>query len=284
MKYRIVVYLFIFGIISSCNLINPAEPIPSYLQIDSIGFTTDYATQGSASHKIRDAWIYLDNQLVGAYEMPCKIPVLSTGEHSISVRGGIWQNGISATHIQYLFYKFIDRTVQLNSGQVTSLTNMSTTYINGLTFALNEDFSGLFSFEKSNDSPVGMVSEFDPTNEFEGGYGVIRVDTGMYNFEVKSKEMVLPNNGTNVYLEMDYKNTAPFQVILQATDIFGNVINNSIITINPKEEWNKIYIEMRPTMLLTSTASRFRILFGMMRDDAGTKANFFFDNIKVIHN
>ncbi len=277
-------FILILSVATSCNLINPAEPAPSYLQIDTIALTTDYATQGSASHKIRDAWIYLDNQLVGAYELPCRIPVLSTGEHSISVRGGVWLNGISAMHLQYSFYEFIDRTITLEPGQVTHLSNLSTTYISGLTFALNEDFSGLYSFEKSDNSPVGMVAEFDAANAFEGGYGVVRVDTGMYNFEVKSKEMTLPNNGTNVYLEMNYKNSSTFQVIMQATDIYGNVINNNVLTINPREEWNKIYVELKPTMQLTSNATRFRILFGMQRTDASTKENFFFDNVKVVYN
>ncbi|MBS1764322.1 MAG: hypothetical protein JSS90_05060 [Bacteroidetes bacterium] len=284
MKKLFVIYLLIIAFASSCNLINPAEPTPSYLQIDTIMFTTDYATQGSASHKIRDAWIYLDNQLVGAYELPCKIPVLNSGEHMVSVRGGVWLNGISAMHLQYSFFNFIDRNVNLQPGQVALLSNLSTTYISGLTFALNEDFSGLYSFEKSDNSPVGMTSEFDPSNMFEGGYGVVRLDTGMYNFEVKSKEMTLPNNGTNVYLEMDYKNTYPFQVVLQSTDIFGNVINNSVMTINTREGWNKIYIELKPTMQLTTTATRFRVLFGMERTDASTKENFFFDNVKVIYN
>ncbi len=81
-----------------------------------------------------------------------------------------------------------------------------------------------------------MLGEFDASQGMEGGYGVVRLDSGIYNFEVKSKEMILPNNGTNVFLEMNYKNSAPFLVILQATDPFGTVINNAIITLNTKTE------------------------------------------------
>jgi hypothetical protein len=280
----IATLLLMIMLYGSCNIINPAEPIPSYLQIDTMMLTTDYATEGSASHKIKDAWVYVDNQLVGAYEMPCHFPLLITGEHYISIRGGILLNGINATHLQYPYYQFIDKKVTLKSGETAKLTGLTTTYLNNLTFALSEDFSGLFSFEKSSSSPVGMIGEFDASQAMEGGYGVVKLDTGMYNFEVKSKEMVLPNNGTNVYLEMNYKNSASFVVALQATDPYGNVINNQIITLNARAEWNKIYIELKPTMQATSTATRFRLLFGMQRSEASSKETFYFDNVKVVHN
>jgi len=52
------------------HLINPAEPIPSYIHIDKIDLTTDYSSQGTSSNKITDAWIYVDNELIGAFEMP----------------------------------------------------------------------------------------------------------------------------------------------------------------------------------------------------------------------
>jgi len=101
----LITVISIASIIQACNIINPAEPTPSYIQIDTIKLTTDITTQGSASHKIVDAWVYVDNQAVGAYEMPCKIPVLASGQHTIYIQGGILLNGINATHLQYPYYK-----------------------------------------------------------------------------------------------------------------------------------------------------------------------------------
>lgn len=170
----LITVISIASIIQACNIINPAEPTPSYIQIDTIKLTTDITTQGSASHKIVDAWVYVDNQAVGAYEMPCKIPVLASGQHTIYIQGGILLNGINATHLQYPYYKFVDKTVTLKPGEVVNIDNLTTSYIDNLTFPLMEDFSGLFSFEKSGNSPVGMLGEFDASQAMEGGYGVIR--------------------------------------------------------------------------------------------------------------
>jgi hypothetical protein len=268
----------------ACNIINPVEPIPAYITLDSIGLNTIYTIQGSASHKIKDAWIYVDDQPAGVYEMPCTVPLLYAGSHSISIRGGVLINGINATHLAYPYYQFVTRTVDLVPGEKTKLTGLVTTYFSGVTFALNEDFSGLFSFEKGPNSPIGMLGGNDMSLAFEGGYGEIKLDSGLTNFEVKSKEMILPNDGTNVFLEMNYKNSSPFLVVLQATDDFGNVIQNGVISLNKKDEWNKIYIELKPTMQLTATSKKFRLLFGTERTDVTTNEEFYFDNVKIVHN
>jgi len=269
---------------TSCNVINPAEPTPAYISIDTIMLTTNLINEGSASHKMVDAWVYVDDEPVGAYEMPARFPVLASGTHKVSVRGGILLNGINATHLAYPYYQFVDKTVELIPGQETKLTDVVTTYFPQLVFDLKEDFEGLIPFSPSDGSPVSMTSGNDAVNSFEGGYGVVKLDTGVYDFEVKSNQLNLQNDGTNIYLEMNYKNSAPFVVILQSEDIFGTSAKNAIITLNTRSVWNKIYIELRPTMMKTPNASKFRILFGTTRADASTKEEFYFDNVKVVHN
>src|SRR2546423_329586 len=102
--------LFIFSVIalySSCSLFDTSEKIPSYIHIDKVNFIPgDTSVQGTASVKISDAWVFIDDQLVGAYELPATFPVQYDGTHTIKVRGGVKMNGISATRIQYPFYNF----------------------------------------------------------------------------------------------------------------------------------------------------------------------------------
>ena len=78
------------SLMQTCNLINPAEPTPALIQIDNNQSTTNLTTQGSASHKIVDAWVYVDNQALGAYEMPCKFRGLSNRCNTIYIQGGIF--------------------------------------------------------------------------------------------------------------------------------------------------------------------------------------------------
>jgi hypothetical protein len=64
-------------IVSSCELINPVEEIPSFIQIDSFVMEDNVlADEGSLSHDIRDAWVFIDDEMIGIYELPARIPIL----------------------------------------------------------------------------------------------------------------------------------------------------------------------------------------------------------------
>jgi hypothetical protein len=63
----------------SCDIINPEEEVPSFIRIDSFSFKTEYATQGFPSFDIPDAHVYVDNKLIGIYELPAQVPVMKTG-------------------------------------------------------------------------------------------------------------------------------------------------------------------------------------------------------------
>src|SRR5690606_15588915 len=67
----------------------------TYIRIDDIGFETTEG-QGTDDHKITHAWVYANDQFVGAYEVPALVPVLNQGNTEIKVSGGIEYNGISA--------------------------------------------------------------------------------------------------------------------------------------------------------------------------------------------
>ena len=84
--------LLVLSILGSCNIYNPAEPVPAYIHVDNIkvkGADTTATGQGTNSSKISDAWIYIDDQLIGCFEMPCTVPVISEGNHALRIRTGI---------------------------------------------------------------------------------------------------------------------------------------------------------------------------------------------------
>ena len=53
--------LLVISMLSSCNLINPEEQAPSYLELKTFQLSTNYTTQGTNSHKIKDAWNFPSN-------------------------------------------------------------------------------------------------------------------------------------------------------------------------------------------------------------------------------
>lgn len=84
--------IFIISSLISCK---KTDLVPSYIHIEKIDVSTVYELYGSDSHKITDAWVYVDGDLQGIYELPATFPILATGQHTIMVRPGIKLNGIA---------------------------------------------------------------------------------------------------------------------------------------------------------------------------------------------
>ena len=116
-----LVYVYLLGIGLVLNSCKEDEPIPAYIKIDAVDLTTDQNTEGWNSQGIKDAWVYIDNNLVGAFELPAEFPVLEEGTHNISVGGGILLNGISSTRTEYPMYRFYESTVSLIPEQTTTV-------------------------------------------------------------------------------------------------------------------------------------------------------------------
>jgi hypothetical protein len=95
--FKITLLLFLFiPLLFSCNKFDGDQTIPSYIHIDKITVVDNPTlNEGSLSNKITDAWVYVDEELIGAFELPATFPVLKKGKHKISIHPGIKLNGIS---------------------------------------------------------------------------------------------------------------------------------------------------------------------------------------------
>jgi hypothetical protein len=271
---------------SSCNLINPAEPEPGYFRINSIELTTNAATQGSSSNKIEDAWVYIDEELQGAYTMPESFPVLESGTHSVQVRAGIYFNGIKAQRYAYPFYSIYDTTINIVKGQEITLTPHCT-YSTGLTFTLeNFDNSGGIIFDTTSYSLAPIEITTDAAEVFEGtGSAEMHLDSAHGIVDITTTTMVLPNMGSErTIVEFNYRNSLPLQMGIVAMGTgYSPDPRMSIVVLNPTSEWNKIYVEISNSLKGANT-STFKIYFQSMLQDLNTPGWVYLDNFKVIHN
>ncbi len=290
--YTLVIFCFSFIAIGlfSCEIYNPKEDIPAYIHIDSFFVATDYSTQGSASQKITDAWLYVDDELIGAFELPVSIPVLKNGLHNIIVRPGIKLNGIAATRSYYPFYKaFVINNANLEAGKTLNISP-TTTYEPFSVFKWKEDFeSAGVSMERTSNSDTTLVISNDinlafkpPQSEVSNYSGVIFLDMNRNVFEFRTiNSYNLPIGGTPVFLELNYKTNNYFEV-----GVLGNTIGQQIYTtvmyLSPNSAWNKIYINLTPTVSSMTTALDYRIFIRGVLDAGSTQGVIQLDNIKLI--
>lgn len=279
---KIVVFISWVVLLGACNLFNPTEPIPSYISIDKIDLTTDPVSQGTDSHKITDAWVYIDDQFVGCYELPCKFPVLFTGVHNVMIRAGIKVNGIAAIRSPYPFYASYKQTVDLQAGVVTSMTPI-VTYTNTADFQFREDFelAGVI-IDTSSTSDTTLQRVYD-SNVFEGNSsGVAYLDHQNTFFEcVSSQAYTLPKGGSDVFLEFNYKSNHEFVVGVIAQPPY--YLKTASLTYNASANWNKTYLYLTPAISGSGGALQFKIFIGMQNTSGADGVALYLDNIKLVH-
>ncbi len=264
------------------------EEIPSYLKIDTISISTT-SSQGTASQNVSDAWVYADNELIGAFELPAKVPVLRSGSSVLSVFAGIKLNGINETRVQYPFYEQIRKTVTFERETITELGHMKFAYVEGTKFAWKENFEqGNLSLDPTARSEVNFVRTALPelatafpyeTNEYAAKV-VIAADTLVFEC-VSHDSFELPTSGTSVFLELNYKSNNPFTVGLFVNSTVTS--QRSVLVVNPSSTWNKIYINFTPTVTNYPDANSFSVFFTAMKSTKDETAEILFDNIKLLH-
>lgn len=290
LRIRFTLLLLSFVLfLNSCNLINPAEPVPAYITIRDAGVFTNYLQQGTSSSRITDIWVYADGAYLGTFQLPARVPVLLEGKHQITFGAGIMANGIASTREAYPLYKFIDSTLTLVPGQVTALDSLTFGYFSGLSPIWYEDLerdtsgSGI-----SIDTTINSQGNILPDSlvVFEGKRSLkMEVNTVRPVIECTSLPdagFILPT-GKDVYLELDYTCTQEFQLGLIAKTFSGERAI-PVIRFNPKSNWNKIYVRLGPYINANGDAFKFQVYIRMDLASGASTGTAYLDNIKLISN
>lgn len=282
--YLLSIILFtLVGIsFSSCSKDKQEAAIPAYIAINNFTLTTDYINEGSASENITDAWVYLNDNLVGVYQLPAKFPVIQTGNYNLKIFAGIKENGIGSTRVRYLLYSNYEEQVLLEKG-VTLTVNPAIGYQSIAQFPWIEDFEGAslsFTYHAQSDTTIDKST----LNVFEGSYsGRASLTATMDYFEMQSPVLTnLPKNGNLIFLEFDYKINETLLV-----GVYAGTDQLSLVFLNPTEDWNKIYINLTNLITSTASASSYKVYFGILDTPSNPfvidNPELYFDNIKIVH-
>ncbi|MEM1120521.1 MAG: hypothetical protein AAGJ18_08720 [Bacteroidota bacterium] len=267
-------------LLSSCDLINPAEPLPAYLQIDDFPLTTT-AEQGQNAEQITDVWVFVNDISLGIYELPATISTLDLGTQDITIFPVVRENGLRSTPIIYPFYNRYETTVELKTEQTVQL-QPTTTYIENAVFELVEDFGGSgHQLRGGNASAVQIVDNVGQVNF---------ADQTVTEFTSSSTFVDLPTSGNRaVFLEFDYQTNVELAVGLVGLDVNGGsiVATSYKIILCPIDRWNRIYVNFQEDLEL-SQLTGYRLAFRATTNDTGcgnvnaTNPEVLLDNVKFI--
>ncbi|HOZ29880.1 MAG TPA: hypothetical protein PLL66_03095 [Bacteroidales bacterium] len=269
----------------SCEIINPPEQIPSYITVDTVRVKINSPAEGTSIHNISDCWLYVNNKLIGVFEVPFKVPVLESGVHSIQIEPGIKNSGGDANRDIYPMMYGYYITDTLTEGEVLNIVPEFS--YRPVVFDLIEDFEDIgiaFQVSSESDTTISLVSG----NEAQEGKSMyVALDDEHPNFECRSTSLYEIEKNGSAFLEVSFKCTDSIDFGLFALESNGasmSEIRKSVFTFKPTNTWKKVYIDLHYHVINT-TGTQFRLYFAAIRseDDETDKTEFYFDNIKLIY-
>ena len=282
-----IVLVFIsFFIFSSCVKSNAD---PSWLQVNDWVLESNISLsgeEGELTQNFSNAKVFVNDQLIGIFETPFRIPLLLEGASNLKIFPVVINNGISATKKVYPFVDRYELDVTLVKNETVEVSPV-TRYNSNTNFWV-EDFEDInISIENDPNTSAATLqfSNDDLTASNGNYYGKVvlnNVDSSWVAYT--TDELYIPK-GVDVYLEVDYFNTNDvYQGLISVSP--SGVTNNVNIRMNGQEiedvQWKKIYIELKELVIGSPNQSSFKQSFIANFDNGEVEGIICLDNIKVV--
>jgi len=283
---RLLFFLSFTFILSSCIKNNP-DPVWLEVHEWTLESNSELSTlEGELTHNFTEAWVFVDDKIVGVFEVPFRIPIIKTGNANIKLYPAIKNNGISATKKIYPFVvPYEINAVFVDNGEV--IIDPVTHYKSNCLFDIYDFESSITGFDDDPNSLVTMAIASDPLIAKWGNYGQISLTSTDSMYVGYTHNYKNYYQGQEVYLEMDYYNTNALITGVLATSSSAGTVNNQNIQLNPQDpssvKWKKIYIDLKEIISNSPSGAQFRQSFQALLDSGDSNGEIIFDNIKIVH-
>jgi hypothetical protein len=282
MKSRFIFFCFLL-LITSCRLSDNAAPVPYYLILEDPVVVAPLGG-GQDSHKITDAWVFADGQILGVFPLPARIPIVAQeGSVEITILAGIRNNGMFDAPVFYPFYKSIVKSVSPKPNGSENIPLLFQ-YVSNAKIPVNESFeSGTsFTIDLDNNINTEIISTGEDARTGKRS-GLISLSNNQKFVEVGSSLRVLnsQNSKGKSYIELDYRGEGEIAVgIIKTRNTAFRV--DYVLFVPGKPEWNKIYIDVTD-VLSPGDYDEYRLALGFSRTGFSETSRIYVDNIKHVH-
>ncbi len=234
--FRGLIALFITATaFTGCNIINPAEQIPTYIKVDSFTLKANpvLAPQPYLSSQITSVWAYYNGINIGAFDLPAQIPVIANGRGTLTLEPAVALNGLNNFVAIYPFYQNDTFSFDAKPGQVISHEGTTKFYNNivrnyGFTFKQDTIASVPVNYDYAN---ATYIINLPSANDSCVWYSI-----SSYYWE----------QNVDAYLEFDYIGTNSFYIGVQS-NLNGTGVYKLLYLagINPSTTWKKFYLGLK---------------------------------------
>lgn len=279
----------------SCDRLDPAEPLPVYLQLKGAEAIIRPEPYFGSDIAVKDLWIDHNGEALGVFRLPTTIPLIREGDDNLTISGGIFESGLSSQRARYPFWL----PQSLDIGEVQPLDTIviepAFEYLirdSILTYGFEETFESasprMLSVATSNPARLINTTEDRFMGIQSGKATFTSVET---NLEVVADEFIpLPQQGTNIiYMEITYRNVnIPFTAGLLFATLDGQDAGDLPATVFFfSEEWNTVYINFNDAVRAIPSQAAFKpyIRASSINRETGEAVNgsIFIDNIRILY-
>lgn len=284
MKGKIWAYCLLFILtLSACRLSDNNAPLPFYLELSDPTVVAPIGG-GFDTHKITDAWVFADGQILGVFPLPARVPVLVGDQDvEITILAGIRNNGMNDTPVFYPFYKSIVTKVSPVANGTTTIP-LNFQYVSNVKIPVNESFENGSSFSIDIDgNPDSNILVSGETASLGKKSGLVLLTNSLKFMEAASVVRVL--NGQNArgksYIELDYKGEG--EIAVGIAKLRAGVFKVDYVLFVPgKPDWNKIYVDVT-NVLSPTDYDEYRLVLGFSRTGVSETSRLYVDNVKHLH-
>lgn len=264
------------------------DKVPAYLDIPGVTVAAANGA-GTTTSKITDVWVYANDELLGSWELPARIPVLAEGSTTIKISPAVKRNGMYDDRFRYPFYTWWTGTVDLRSEEI-SYIQPQVEYQPDLDTWIETFEDPGFQFIVSEESDTTLIrftpAQHPEVTQLEGSQaaGGFVLDQAHPYVRIYSDQDFAPTGGPMV-LEVDYSTNVQLTVgvmFLQS----GTPIIEPFVYLVPTVDgdavapvWNKVYIDLAPIFNLG--ISQRDIYFEATAPSQGV-ARVYLDNVKLV--
>jgi len=269
-------------LLASCTKLE--EAIPSYLYIKEPIIETDYILQGTTQQKLISVWLTLDTLTLGVFELPALVPIIGGGDIPLLMRAGIPKNGALDDLLIYPMFTQYRDTLAFENLSVDTIQPVFE-YRSSCEFILLNDFENSNNLEALEEEVVFQTLS-DSEIVFEGNRsGWVEINENVPSFTLATIEgLDIPDFSAPTFVEFNYKCDGIMSFYVTGIQVnTGNAFLDDLIFIYPTQDWNKIYVDLSEYLVIQEELQNLRIGFRATLPDTLSQANFYFDNIKVVH-
>ncbi len=283
MKYF---YLLLFVLVCSIGCVKN-NPDPSWIMIEPWTLQANQTNlEGELTHNITDAYVLVDDKVIGYFELPIKLPLLVEGSKKITIYPAIHNNGISSTKKTYPFLQPYTITSTLTKNQTLKISPTTQYYTQTKFWIENFEDAGIKLQTDPNFSPI-LTTGSDPSIlKYGQRYGCIHLTKKDSIWMGSTQKITLPQYGAEVYLEIDYMNT---NRLLTGVKSYGSagLKSNPNIQLNAQLEeskkWKKIYIDLKEIISYSLNYNQFEQYLEAELDAGKDSSDIYIDNIKLVY-